>query len=141
MSVRSGVLLLLMVAFVGASFPGCAGSTASSSQVPSTQVPITSVSAVAGKWAGTVRRDPSIDDDWMDLTIKDDGSYEVKSFRTIGAVLGGGRLTVSNGQLVSETERARSTLTLYEGEGKRVLKIDGTLKNGVTFSGWLTPGK
>ena len=141
MTVRSGVSLLLMVALVGASLAGCAGSTASSSKMPSTQVPITSVSAVAGKWAGTVRRDPSIEDDWADLTIKDDGTYEVKSFRTIGAILGGGRLTDSNGQLTSATDRASSTLTLYEGDGKRVLKIDGTLKNGVTFSGWLTPAK
>ena len=141
MSVRSGISLFLMVALVSISLAGCAGSTASSSQLPSTQVPITSVSAVAGKWAGTVRRDPSTEDDWVDLTIKDDGSYEVRSFRTIGAILGGGRLTVSNGQLTTQTERASSTLTLYEGEGRRVLKMDGTLRNGVTFSGWLTPAR
>jgi len=140
MSVRSGISLLLTVALVSISLAGCAGS-ASSSQLPSTQVPITSVSAVAGKWAGTVRRDPSTEDDWVDLTIKDDGSYEVRSFRTIGAILGGGRLTVSNGQLTTQTERASSTLTLYEGDGRRVLKIDGTLRNGVMFSGLLTPAR
>jgi hypothetical protein len=128
----------LLVAVVATSLMGCAAST---SQLPSVQVPIASASVIAGKWAGTVRRDPSTDDDWVDLTIKDDGTYEVKSFRQIGALLGTGHLTISGGKMTSETERARATYTLYEGDGKRALNVDGVLKNGVTFSGWLTPGK
>ena len=138
MAGRSGLSLVLMLALVGASLAGCAGST---SQMPSVKVPISSVSAVAGKWAGTARRDPSIEDDWIELTIKDDGTYELKSFRTIGTLLGGGKLTLSNGTMTTETQRASATFTLYEGEGKRVLKVDGTLKTGVTFEAWLTPAK
>ncbi len=138
MAGRIALSMSVLIFLVAASLAGCAGST---SQVPRVQVPVSSASAVAGKWAGTVRRDPSTEDDWVDLTIRDDGTYEIKSFRTIGAVLGGGRLTVSGGKLTSETERARATYTLYEGDGKRVLNVDGTLKNGVTFSGWLTPAK
>ena len=139
MTGRAALWMSLAVVFVAASsLAGCAGPA---SQTPSVQVPIASASDVAGKWAGTVRRNPSIEDDWVDLTIKDDGTYEIKSFRTIGAILGGGKLTVSNGKMTSETERARATYTLYEGEGKRALNVDGTLKGGVTFSGWLTPAK
>ena len=125
MASRSGLSLALMLALVGASLAGCAQST---SQMPSVQVPISSVSAVAGKWAGTVRRDPSTEDDWVDLTIKDDGTYELKSFRTFGTLLGSGKLTLSNGTMTSETQRAHATFTLHEGEGKRLLKVDGALK-------------
>src|SRR5215470_14643614 len=121
MAGRSGLSLVLMLAIVGASLAGCAGST---SQMPSVKVPIASVSAVAGTWAGTARRDPSTEDDWIEMTIKDDGTYEIKSFRTIGTLLGGGKLTLSNGSMTSETQRASAIFTLYEGEGKRVLKVD-----------------
>jgi len=128
----------LLLALVVIAVVGCAGSTPST---PSVQIPITSASEVAGKWAGTVRRDPSNEDDWVDMTIRDDGTYDIKSFRTVGAALGGGRLTVSGGKLVAETERARTTYTLYEREGKRTLNVDGVLKNGVPFSASLTPAK
>ncbi len=138
MAGRMALSTCVLIFIVAASLMGCAGAV---SKTPSIQVPISSVSAVTGKWSGTVRRDPSTEDDWVDLTIKDDGTYEIKSFRTIGALLGGGRLAVSDGKLTSETERARATYTLYEGDGKRVLNVKGTLKNGVAFSGWLTPAK
>jgi hypothetical protein len=137
MADRIGLRMFLLVSLI-ASLTSCAGTT---SQMPSVQVPISNVSDIAGKWAGTVRRNPATEDDWLDLTIKNDGTYEYKGFRTIGATLGSGQIIMTGGKLMSETERAQTTYTLYERDGKRTLNVVGTLKTGVTFSGWLTPAK
>ena len=135
---RLALSVALLLALLGSSFVGCAGPT---SQTPSVEVPLANAGAVAGTWAGTIRRNPAAEDDWVELTIKDDGSYQVKSFRTIGVLLGRGQLTASGGKLISETPRARATYTLYEADGKRMLRVDGTLENKVPFSGQLSPAK
>ena len=136
MSLRVGVCATLTAAVMAAWLVGCAGPASQGG--PSVQVPVTSPAAVAGTWAGTVRREPSIEDDWVDLVINPDGTYQVKSFRTVGALLGTGRLVAADGKLTSESPRARATYTLYDVGGKRALKVDGTVANGVPFSGWLS---
>ena len=72
-------------------FLGCA--TTHPSQ-PSKVVPISDFSSVAGKWAGTFWLDPRDYEDWVELQINPDGSYEYSSVNEWGAMLGSDRFSL-----------------------------------------------
>jgi hypothetical protein len=138
--VRAGIVtsLLAVVAALG----GCAGPQART-MVPGPEIPITEVKPVAGKWGGVVKGLPGPPDgDWVDLVIREDGTSEFASFRTIGAALGGGTLTPRDGKLVTEGERAGGTFTLSERGGKPLLLFQGVLRaRGLPFTAELTRAK
>ncbi len=126
---------------VGMAFMGCAD-TQSRQEPLSTIVPISEIKNVAGKWSGIAKRTPPAGrDDWLEVTIKEDGAYEYSSFRTIGAAMGSGRLTLKDGTLMSESDKASATYTLYDRGGKRVLVLEVTMKDGVHYSADLKPAK
>jgi hypothetical protein len=93
--------------------------------------PVWDLSSIAGTWEGTATTlrgtSPFV------LTIKEDGSYE-------GTLLGGipekreGIMRLRDGKIrwESYTIVRTGTFTLYEGEGKRVLKGSGD-KGGMTI--------
>ncbi len=109
---------------------------------PSTPVSISTYQSVAGKWGGILKAKPrSRDDDWMTLTIGDDGSYDFVSMRTIGIFHGKGTFTIVEGKLRGEGERGSAIVTLYEDGGRRRLKVEGATNDGVQYSADLTPTK
>jgi hypothetical protein len=109
---------------------------------PSTPVSISSFKSAAGKWAGILKATPRRKgDDWMTLTIRDDGSYDFISVRTIGIFQGQGTFTLIDGKLKTETERGWTIATLYEEDGRRMLKVEGAAKDGVQYSADLAPTK
>jgi hypothetical protein len=109
---------------------------------PSTPVSVSSFKSAAGKWAGILKATPRVKgDDWMTLTIRDDGSYDFVSVRTIGIFQGQGTCTLIDGKLKTETERGWAIATLYEEGGRRMLKVEGATNDGTQYSADLAPTK
>jgi hypothetical protein len=115
---------------------GCAGSQAS--RPPDATVPITSIDLIKGKWAGVVDRSPSRSEDFVEVIIGDDASYQVKSARTVGGFQGKGQLTLRDGQAFAETPNGKSTYRLIDRGGKRVLRVDVVETNGLRYGSDLT---
>src|SRR5262249_39437810 len=99
---------------------GCAGSGAS--RPPDTTVPITSVDPIKGKWAGVVDR--SRREDYIEIVINDDATYQVTSARTSGSFEGKGKLTLRDGMAFAESPGAKSSFRLIDRGGTRVLRFD-----------------
>ena len=81
-------------------------------------VPVTEVKSVAGQWAGTLARDTNPREDWVRVTIDQDGTYDFSSARQIGVLTGKGTLSVKDGKLVGESPRGTSVYTLYDRGGE-----------------------
>lgn len=132
------VVLVLVVALTGAACARPAPPSPSMSPVA-----ITDFKSVAGKWGGLVRglppRGSSQDDDFVDVEIKPDGTYDFGIYRTVGVFGGKGKLTLEEGRLTLKTERGSSTLVLLEGNGRRILRANAVMTNGLRLSSDLTP--
>jgi len=129
----------LLVATLSLTVAGCAEKSQSPPAL--SPVAITDIGSVAGKWAGpvtglTTRRDEG---DWVNIVIGRDGTYDFGIYRTIGVFGGKGKLTLQDGKLALQGDRGSSTLTLFEGGGKRVLRGDGVLSDGTRVNSELTP--
>jgi hypothetical protein len=131
-------VLVLVVAFTQAGCAKPAPPTAALSTVP-----ITDFKSVAGKWGGLVRglppRGSSRDEDFVDVEIRPDGTYDFGIYRTVGVFGGTGKLTLEEGRLTLKTERGSSTLVLLEGNGRRILRANAVMANGLRLSSDLTP--
>ncbi len=89
---------------------------------PTQTVAISDFKSVAGKWGGRLRRVPKQSgDNFVELTITEEGRWKFAAARTIGVFSGGGNLTIKDGKLVSESANGGATFTLYEEGGKRML--------------------
>ena len=75
-SLRSSVALTVLVSLV-ASLAACAGLG------PAIPVAVTDVTSVTGKWRGIVYR-TGYEPDYVDLTIREDGSYDITSRQRYG---------------------------------------------------------
>jgi hypothetical protein len=124
-SSRLAVVLVVVSAVVW----GCAGGRPPGQA--DTQIPI------AGKWAGLVDRVPSRED-WIELLINDDSSFQFTGSRTIGMLQGKGKLTLREGQGFSESDRGRAIYRLYDRGGKRVLRVEVVETNGLRYAADLT---
>ena len=113
---------------------GCAGSGAT--RPPDTTVPITSIDAIKGKWAGVVDR--SRREDYIEVMISDDATYQVTSARTAGGFEGKGKLTLRDGQAFAESPGAKSSFRLIDRGGKPVLRLDVVETNGLRYGTDLT---
>ncbi|MDH4328058.1 MAG: hypothetical protein OEV77_06025 [Nitrospira sp.] len=103
---------------------------------------IESFGVVAGKWAGLmVSRPKSRKDDWVRVTIADDGRYEFASYRTIGVLSGQGQFTLADGQLTVTTERGTATGSLLVSDGSRMLRITGVMSDGMQYTAELEPSR
>jgi hypothetical protein len=109
---------------------------------PSTPVSVSAFKNAAGKWAGILKSTPKVrGDDWVTLMIRDDGSYDFMSVRTIGIFQGQGTCTLIDGKLKAESERGWAIATLYEEGGRRMLKVEGATNDGTQYSADLAPTK
>ncbi len=105
-------------------------------------VSIESFESVAGKWAGLMVRTPRTrHDDWVRVTIGDDGRYEFVSYRTIGVLSGRGQFTLAGGKLTVTTDRGTATGSLWESDGKRMLRVTGVQDDGKDYAAELTPSR
>ncbi len=103
---------------------------------------IESFGVVAGKWTGLLVSHPkSRKDDWVRVTIADDGRYEFASYRTIGVFSGQGQFTLADGQLTVTTERGTATGSLLVSDGSRKLRIIGVMNEGARYTADLEPSQ
>ena len=75
------------------------------------------------------------------MAIHEDGAYTLASARTIGTLEGSGRVGLADGRLVAQGEKARATFTLYQGDGKRFLRVEGTMASGQPLRADLYPAR
>ena len=94
------ITMTVVIGFV-ASLPGCA------SVGPIAPVVVSDVKSVAGTWQGVVYG-PGSEPDYVELTIRDDGSYDLVSRQAIGESRGRGKIVLSGGRLIMEGERGRA---------------------------------
>jgi hypothetical protein len=132
---RAAVLVLSMLV-VGA----CSSAPPAA---PLNPVAITDYKMVAGKWSGHVigLAGPRDDGDWIDMVIRENGSYEFGIARTIGVLAGKGNFTLQDGKLKVVGERGQATFALLEGEGTRILRGNGMLHTGKALTGDLRPAR
>jgi hypothetical protein len=130
---RAGAWLAL--ALVAATLVSCAGTAG---RGRATLVPVTDFRAVVGTWTGLVRQGTSAPDDWVELTIRADGTYEAASAPAIGAFKEVGTLRLDGGALRSSGPYGSGVYRLYYQGGARILIADYTSRDGATYSAELT---
>ena len=110
---------------------------------------ITDIKTIAGKWEGIMIRTPkSRTDDWVRVSIQENGDYDFASYRTIGVFSGKGNLTVQDGKATAQSEKGSLTMQLFtdKASGKSMLKAESKGKDGISYRAELTkasdaPGK
>jgi hypothetical protein len=108
-----------------------------------TAVPIQDVNSVAGRWSGILYGRPggARGQDWIELAIQQDGTYTLSSARMIGVFTGSGTVSLVDGRLTAEREKARVTFTLYQRDSRRFLRAEGTTEHGNTLRADLYPAR
>jgi len=87
-----GTVLTAFVVGFAATLVGCA------SVGPVTPVEVSDIKAVTGTWKGIVYSKSEFEPDYLTLTIREDGSYDVVSAqKPIGASRGRGKIVISGG--------------------------------------------
>ena len=97
---------------------------------------ITDIKSISGKWEGLMIRTPkSRSDDWVNVSIQDNGDYEFASYRTIGVFSGKGNLAVKDGQALAQGEKGSVTIQLFtdKNRGQSMLKAEGKGKDGISY--------
>jgi hypothetical protein len=134
----SRVLTCVTMLIVVAALPGCTG-VRDSARGSGAMIPITDVGSVAGTWVGVVSRATGSDEgDWLEMSVKNDGTFQTFSARQIGVLLGNGTLTITDGRLAAVGPRGTAMLTLYDRQG-RALVLDFRETGGVRYSAELRP--
>ncbi len=137
------VLFLMLTVFL-ATLVACTGANRPDQPIW-VKIPITDIKQVMGKWEGVTWFEPRTrrQEDWVKVKINEEGQFEFASYRTIGAWLGNGRLILEQDILVTEPkpDAGTATFTLYESNGKRMLKVQGTTKTGRRQGAELNPAK
>ena len=129
-SLRTVVTAIVVIAFATSLF-GCAGAGG-----PLSPVMVSDVKSVAGTWRGRFEPEP------VELTIREDGSYDVVVYQTIGTSRGKGKIVVNEGRLVAQGERGRGMGTLLTNRrGDRLLSIEGTMSDNTILSADLSPAR
>lgn len=134
---RSLASVLAVVVLVGfaASLAGCA------SAGPTTPVTVSDVKSVAGTWKGTVYQSGFVPD-YVTLTIREDGSYDVVSAQPGGRSQGKGKIVISDGRLLIEGEKGHGVGTLLKNPaGDLVMDVEAVLSDNSTLSAKLWPSR
>ena len=128
--IRSFAILIVI-----ASVPACVRAH-NSSRAAGVMIPITDLR----KWVGVVSRATGSEEgDWLEMTVKEDGTFQAFSARQIGVLLGNGTLTITNGRMAAVGPHGTAMLTLYDDRPGRALVMDFREANGVRYSGELRP--
>ena len=80
-----------------------------------------------------IRTPKSKKDDWVNVSIQDNGDYEFASYRTIGVFSGKGNLAVKDGKAMAQGEKGSVTVQLFteKTKGENMLKAEGKGKDGI----------
>jgi hypothetical protein len=136
---RTGLrsLVTILTAFVvgGTATLGGCGSFG-----PVTPVSVSDIKTVTGTWKGLVYLTSQSTPDYVTLTIREDGSYDVVSAQQpIGTSRGRGKIVISEGGLIFEGERGRGVGRLLRNpDGSLMMVVDATLSDNSTLSAKLS---
>ncbi len=121
---------------------GLAASLVSCASAGLRPVAVSDVKSLAGKWAGVVYA-PGYDDGIkIDMTIREDGSYDVASRQRDSSSSGKGKIVLTDGRLIVEGQRGNGVATLQRGlGGLRILSIEMTLSDNSYLSAELSPSR
>ncbi len=136
---------LVLIAAIGQALTACS-TVEQAPASPLEEVAVTDFHNVAGNWEGVLVQSPparSRYDDWVRLTIKEDGAFHFEAYRTIGVFSGAGQFTLDQGALLAKSEKGRISARLYRhaGQRDRRLKAEGTSGDGITYYADLTPAR
>jgi len=101
-----------------------------------TPTAITDIKSIAGKWEGIMIRTPkSRSDDWVNVSIQENGDYEFASYREIGVFSGKGTLNVKDGKATAQGEKGTVTVQLFtdKASGQSMLRAEGKGKDGISY--------
>jgi hypothetical protein len=125
---RTSISRATIVALALAVAWGCAGSgmPAATPLPPAKALQPADLASLAGEWEGTLEggsgpfsgRRTSL----VRVTVAPDGSYT----SSIAGAPGAGKGRIENGKVVFEGSATRGVATYHEGDGRRVLKGEGT---------------
>jgi membrane protein implicated in regulation of membrane protease activity len=108
---------------------GCASTGTSAMPLPPAKMlQSTDLASLAGEWQGTLKAAPGATSVSLGrsavgrVTVAPDGSYT----SNVGGAPGVGKARIEGGKVIFEGSVTRGTATLYEGDGRRVLKGEGT---------------
>jgi hypothetical protein len=122
-------LAITLVVGCAVSLVGCA---------PMSRVSVPDVTSVAGKWTGMVYL-PGNQQTHVELTIREDGSYDAVSHERIYAPRGKGKIAIRDGRLVLHGEKGEGIGTLFRHpDGGRTLEIEMTLSDNSHLKARLT---
>jgi hypothetical protein len=101
---------------------------------------ISTPASVAGMWAGVMIRSPAARyQDWVRLFIREDGSFEFRSYRPTGVFSGKGKFIETSGELLAQADRGNVRCSLYTTDDQRLLRVLGKATNGIEYSAELSP--
>jgi len=96
---------------------------------PVSPVAVSDLGSVAGTWKGVVYG-PGSEPESVELTIREDGSYDVVSRQTIGESRGNGKIVLRDGRLLLEGPKGHGVGTVVtNAAGDRVMNIEATLSD------------
>jgi hypothetical protein len=129
------VLTVTVIVGFAVSLVGCASAGHS-------PVAVSDMKSVAGTWKGIVYERSEVEPNYVVLTIREDGSYDVVSDPPVGAIgasRGKGKIVISEGRLLFEGERGRGVGTLLRSRGgDLIMNVDATLSDNSTLSAELS---
>ena len=107
----------------------------------SVPVAVSDLQSVAGTWKGVVYSSGG-EPERVELTIREDGSYDVMSRQAVGTARGKGKVVASQGRLLFEGERGRGLGTVVRSPGgDRIMNIEATLSDNTILSAKLAPSR
>jgi hypothetical protein len=140
---RQPTFMFVMLALMASAIVAVPADLLAAKRSSPTAVAIPDIKSVAGRWAGTLYGRPggTRDQDWIELALQEDGTYTLMSVRTIGVFSGSGTVSLADGRLILEREKARVTMMLYQRDGKRFLRAEGTTTSGQPLRADLYPAR
>ena len=106
--------------------------------------PIEEVKTVAGMWEGILIQSPRLrQDDWVRVSIGENGTYEFVGYRTIGVFKGKGTFELADGKLIAQTDQGTIVVELYmdPANGEGMLKAEAAGTDGKKYWAELTRPK
>jgi len=108
---------------------------------PVTPVAVSDLGSVVGTWRGVVYG-PGSEPESVELTIREDGSYDVVSHQEIGESRRSGKIVLRDGRLLLDGPKGHGVATVVtNAAGDRVMNIEATLSDNSTLSAELSSGR
>jgi len=101
---------------------------------------VSDIKEVKGTWKGVVYTVSESEPDYVTLTIREDGSYDVVSAQEpVGTSRGRGKIVISEGRLIIEGEKGRGAgRVLRDSGGNLTMEVDAIMSDNSTLSAKLS---